>query len=107
MRLFPARIKNNTYNRLLEKYVNAQGVVVYEKWKNNAEDMKSLEDYRAEFAPSGNATRGDERYASLVTFPWSLSHEFARLFHCKPIVNGNRSCHGVIQETRCFGWEHF
>jgi hypothetical protein len=40
-------------------------------------------------------------------FPWSLSHEFARLFHCKPIVNGNRSCHGVIQETRCFGCEHF
>jgi hypothetical protein len=61
MRLFPAGIKNSTYNRLLEKYVNAQGLVRYEKWKNNAEDMKSLEDYLAQFAPSGNATRGDER----------------------------------------------
>jgi hypothetical protein len=62
----PAGIKNNAYNRLLEKYVNAQGLVAYEKWKNNAEDMKALDDYLAQFAASGNAARGDERYASLV-----------------------------------------
>jgi hypothetical protein len=62
----PAGIKNNTYNRLLEKYVNPLGLVAYEKWKNNAEDMKALDDYLAQFAASENAARGDERYASLV-----------------------------------------
>jgi hypothetical protein len=62
----PAGIKNNAYDRLLEKYVNGQGLVAYDKWKNNAQDMKALDDYLAQFAPSGNATHGDERYASLV-----------------------------------------
>jgi hypothetical protein len=62
----PARIKNDAYGRLLKKYVNAQGLVAYEKWKNNAEDVKTLDDYLAQFAPSGNAARGNERYASLI-----------------------------------------
>jgi Protein of unknown function, DUF547 len=62
----PAGIKNNAYNRLLEKYVNPLGLVAYEKWKNNAEDMKAMDDYLAQFALSGIAARGDERYASLV-----------------------------------------
>jgi hypothetical protein len=62
----PAGIKNNAYNRLLEKYVNALGLVAYEKWKDNGEDMKALDDYLAQFAASRNAARGDERYASLV-----------------------------------------
>jgi len=62
----PAGIKNNAYDRLLEKYVNGLGLVAYEKWKDNAEDMKALDDYLAQFAGSGNAGRGDERYASLI-----------------------------------------
>jgi hypothetical protein len=62
----PAGIKNTAYNRLLEKYVNPLGLVAYEKWKNNAEDVKALDDYLAQFAATGNAARGDERYASLV-----------------------------------------
>jgi Protein of unknown function, DUF547 len=62
----PSAIKNNAYNRLLEKYVNPLGLVAYEKWKNNAEDMKALDDYLAQFAATGNAARGDERHASLI-----------------------------------------
>jgi hypothetical protein len=62
----PARIKNDAYERLLKKYVNSQGLVAYEKWRSNAEDMKALDDYLAQFAAAGNAARGNERYASLV-----------------------------------------
>lgn len=62
----PAGIKHSSFDRLLRKYVNSQGLVAYEKWKDTAEDMKALDDYVAQFAPSGSAARGNERYASLV-----------------------------------------
>ncbi len=62
----PSGIKHDGYDRLLKKYVNSQGLVAYEKWKGNAEDMKALDDYVAQFAPAGNAARGNERYASLI-----------------------------------------
>jgi Protein of unknown function, DUF547 len=76
----PSGIRNDAYNRLLEKYVNALGLVAYDKWKNNAEDMKALDDYLAQFAASGNAARGDERHASLInaynafTLQWILQN---------------------------------
>ena len=62
----PSGIKHDGYDRLLKKYVNSQGLVAYEKWKGNAEDMKALDDYVAQFALAGNAARGNERYASLI-----------------------------------------
>jgi Protein of unknown function, DUF547 len=62
----PAGIKNDAYDRLLKRYVDGQGLVAYEKWKNSAEDMKALDDYLAQFATAGNAASGNERYASLV-----------------------------------------
>lgn len=62
----PAGIENGAYERLLKKYVNSQGLVAYEKWKSNAEDMKALDEYLAQFAAAGNAASGNERYASLV-----------------------------------------
>jgi hypothetical protein len=62
----PAGIKHHAYDRLLKKYVNSQGLVAYEKWKGTAGDMKALDDYVAQFAPSGSAAHGNERYASLV-----------------------------------------
>jgi hypothetical protein len=62
----PSGIKNDGYDRLLKKYVNSQGLVAYEKWKSNAEDMKALDDYLAQFAASGNPASGNERYASLI-----------------------------------------
>jgi hypothetical protein len=62
----PAGITNDAYDRLLKKYVNSQGLVAYERWKGNAEDIKALDDYVAQFAATGNAASGNERYASLV-----------------------------------------
>lgn len=61
----PSGTKNDAYENLLKKYVNGQGLVAYEKWKSNADDMKALDDYVAQFAKSGSAT-GNERYASLI-----------------------------------------
>lgn len=62
----PAGIKHDAYDRLLGKYVNGQGLVAYEKWKASAEDMAALDTYLAQFAASGSAAGGNERYASLV-----------------------------------------
>lgn len=62
----PAGIKHDAYDRLLKKYVNNQGLVAYGQWKGSAADMKALDDYLAQFAASGNAATGNERYASLI-----------------------------------------
>src|SRR5215467_12673974 len=62
----PVGIKHDAYDRLLKKYVNAEGLVAYEKWKGSAEDLKALNDYLAQFARSGSTAQRNERYASLV-----------------------------------------
>src|SRR5260370_39132953 len=62
----PAGIKHEGYDRLLKKYVDENGLAAYEKRKSNAEDMKGLDDYLAQFAATGNPASGNERYASLV-----------------------------------------
>jgi hypothetical protein len=62
----PSGIKHDEYDRLLKKYVNADGLVAYEKWKGSAQHLKALDDYLAQFARSGSAAQGNERYASLV-----------------------------------------
>ena len=61
----PSGIQHDSYNGLLKKYVNTQGLVAYERWKSSASDMGALDSYLAQFAPAGNAS-GNERYASLV-----------------------------------------
>jgi len=62
----PAGIDNAEYDRLLKKYVNETGLVAYERWKSNAEDMHALDAYVQKFAAPGSAAKGDERHASLV-----------------------------------------
>jgi hypothetical protein len=62
----PSGVKHDAYDRLLKKYVNSQGLVAYEKWKSNAEDMKALDDYLAQFAAAGSAASGNDRFASLI-----------------------------------------
>lgn len=62
----PAGINNDSYDRLLKKYVSSKGLVAYEKWKSSAEDMNALNTYLAQFAAAGNAASGNERYASLI-----------------------------------------
>ncbi len=62
----PAGIKHEAYDQLLKKYVNAQGLVAYEKWKANADDTVALDGYLAQFAAGGNPARGNDRHASLI-----------------------------------------
>jgi hypothetical protein len=62
----PAGVNNGAFDNLLKKYVNGQGLVAYERWKGNGEDVKALDDYLGQFAGSGNAASGNERFASLI-----------------------------------------
>jgi len=62
----PAGIKHDDYDRLLKKYVDERGLVAYEKWKANADDLKALDDYVQQFAAGGNSASGNERFASLI-----------------------------------------
>lgn len=62
----PAGIKNDSYERLLKKYVNKEGLVAYSQWKANAEDMKSFDAYIAQFGEAGKPASGNEKYASLI-----------------------------------------
>jgi hypothetical protein len=62
----PVGIKNDSFERLLKKYVNKEGLVAYGVWKANADDMKAFDAYIAQFGASGNPATGNEKYASLV-----------------------------------------
>jgi Protein of unknown function, DUF547 len=62
----PAGVNHDGYDRLLKKYVDQNGLVAYEKWKGNPDDLKALKTYLEQFAAGGNTASGNERYASLV-----------------------------------------
>ena len=62
----PSGIDHASYDRLLKKYVNGEGLVAYGKWKESAEDRKTLDDYVAQFSGKGAAANGSERHASLI-----------------------------------------
>jgi hypothetical protein len=62
-----AGIKHDTFDRLLKKYVNDQGLVDYTGWKNNKSDRDALADYVKQFAPAAEPkAAGNERAASLA-----------------------------------------
>lgn len=61
----PAGIDHSSWNNLLEKYVNARGLVAYGKWKANQADLKVLDNYLGQFAPKATTpAKGDELVAS-------------------------------------------
>ena len=62
----PSGIKNDSYDRLLKKYVNKEGLVAYGTWKANAEDMKMFDAYIAQFGSTANPASGNEKYASVI-----------------------------------------
>lgn len=68
------------YDRLLQRYVSDRGLVNYKSWKNNADDLKTLRDYTAQFAQTGKAATAHEKAASLInaynafTLLWMLDH---------------------------------
>ncbi|MBV9009491.1 MAG: DUF547 domain-containing protein [Verrucomicrobia bacterium] len=62
-----AGIRHDAFDALLKKYVNEQGLVEYNGWKENAADLSALDEYLKQFAPAASpAASGNERAASLV-----------------------------------------
>jgi hypothetical protein len=62
-----AGINHDSFDRLLKKYVNEQGLVTYGAWKQNTADLSALDEYLHQFAPKANsAAQGSEKAASLV-----------------------------------------
>jgi hypothetical protein len=62
----PAGVNHDAYDGLLKKYVDQNGMVAYEKWKENADDRKGLTTYLEQLGASGDNASGNERFASLV-----------------------------------------
>jgi hypothetical protein len=63
----PAGINHDEFNRLLEKYVNEQGLVNYGAWKQNAADIAALDEYLKQFVDKvDNPAQGNEKAAALV-----------------------------------------
>jgi hypothetical protein len=62
-----AGINHDEFDRLLQKYVNEQGLINYSAWKQNATDLSALDDYLKQFGDkSDNPAQGNEKAASLV-----------------------------------------
>jgi hypothetical protein len=63
----PAGIDTKSWDVLLKKYVNDQGFVAYEKWKNDAADMKALDAFLDRYAPEpAQPAKGTEEIAALI-----------------------------------------
>jgi len=76
-----AGIDHAEWSRLLQTYVDPQGLVAYEHWKANADDVRALDAYLARIAaPARPAAAGDDQAASLInaynalTIRWILRH---------------------------------
>lgn len=52
-------ITNNSYQALLDKYVGENGKVEYGKWKDNADDVRALDDYLSTLTNATPDTRPD------------------------------------------------
>ena len=63
---FPAGVRHEAWDALLKKYVNAQGLVAYDKWKASAADLKALNGYLAQFGAAGTAAAGNDLTASAI-----------------------------------------
>ena len=60
-------IDHGSLDTLLSKYVNDSGLVDYKNWKENSEDLKSLDAYLARFAPEPETpARSNDLAASLI-----------------------------------------
>lgn len=63
----PADVDVDSWDRLLKAYVNEQGLVAYETWKNNAADLKTLDAFIAHYASSPEKpAKGTEEIAALI-----------------------------------------
>jgi len=56
----PAGIMVDPWQALLQKFVDAQGLVAYAAWKANAPDLKKLDDFIAVYARTGEPTANEQ-----------------------------------------------
>ncbi len=95
----PAGINHDSFDRLLKKYVNEQGLVNYGAWKQNAADLPALDEYLKQFSgKSDNLAQGNEKAASLVNaynafvLHWILSnYPTESIWQLKDSFSGKRS----------------
>src|SRR5213080_1243137 len=94
-----AGINHDEFDRLLEKYVNEQGLVNYGAWKQNAADLSALDDYLKQFAAKiDNPAQGNEKAATLVNaynafvVRWILSsYPVESIWQLKDSFSGKRN----------------
>jgi hypothetical protein len=92
-------IKHDDYERLLKKYANAQGLVNYGAWKQNAADVSGLDEYLKQFsAKIDTPAQGNERAASLANaynafvLRWILSnYPTESIWQLKDSFSGKRN----------------
>jgi len=97
-----AGINHDSFDRLLKKYVNVQGLVNYGVWKQNTADISALDEYLHHFAPKAdNAAQGNEKAASLVNaynalvLRWILSnYPTESIWQLKDSFSGKRNAIG-------------
>lgn len=77
----PAHVSHDTFERLLQKYVDDRGLVAYGDWKKNPIDLEALDAYLAQFAPKpAEPATGNDRAAALInlynatTIRWILTN---------------------------------
>jgi hypothetical protein len=63
---FPPPIDSTAWTALLQKYVDANGLVGYARWKAEASDRRKLETYLANFGKPGGAPSDDQKAAILI-----------------------------------------
>jgi Protein of unknown function, DUF547 len=94
-----AGINHDSFDRLLKKYVNEQGLVNYEAWKQSGADLSALDEYLHQFATKAdNAAHGSEKAASLVNaynafvLRWILSnYPTESIWQLKDSFSGKRN----------------
>lgn len=63
----PARIDHQPWNELLQKYVNKDGLVDYERWNNHKQGIQKLKEYLEQFEESPEeSAQGNHLIASLI-----------------------------------------
>lgn len=63
----PTGINHQAWDSLLQKYVDARGLVDYSSWHKSPADRTKLNDYLQQYAAKAEVTaRGDERIAALI-----------------------------------------
>jgi hypothetical protein len=94
-----AGINHESFDQLLKKYVNEQGLVNYGAWKQSVADLSALDEYLHQFAAKAeNAAKGNEKAASLVNayngsvLRWILSnYPTESIWQLKESFSGKRN----------------